>query len=210
MIVVAVVASIATSRPRWHLVVDLPVVVGGKQALELTVDSTQDPHVTCVLPDGDHELRPHRDGNVRTYVCPPGGQFVGPIAIYGNASGGCGAPKPPDGEYIRVVKLVPVDTWSVTASGEVPFTREEYDANYGGATVFVHGPPGIQAIITVDAPELGVPQISGNGLDGTFRITARYRDPQKPQAMIAVRATAYGTGPQPPDAAVTVDGNPEK
>lgn len=211
MIVAAVMASIGTSKAGWHLAVDLPIVPADKRALELTLEASTRPWVTCNLPDGDYQLQPRVSGTTYTYLCPPRGQFVGPIQITGRSNGGgglfCndGPPKPPPDQFLHVTQLVPVDTWMIEATREVPFTREPYDENYGATQIDVVAPSG-QAIVTIEAPELGVPSISPSQDGGMFHITARYRDPARPQPMVIVHARVYGTGPKPDDGAVTIEG----
>ena len=211
MIVAAVVASIGTSKAGWHLAVDLPIVPADKRALELTLEASTRPVVACNLPGGDYELQPRVAGTTYTYLCPPRGQFVGPIQITGRSNGGgglfCndGPPKPPPDQFLRVKQLVPVDTWMIEATREVPFAREQYDDNYGGTQIDVRAPSG-QVIVTLDAPELGVPSISPSQDGVTFNITARYRDPEKRPLDVIVHARVYGTGPKPDDGAVTIEG----
>src|SRR5512140_3577565 len=140
---------------------------------------------------GDSEAWSTVDGTKSTFVCPPGAQFVGPITIWGYAKGGCGAPEPPEGAFLRVVRLDDSDTWSMTATATIPFAHTNADGT-GHAELVVHA-PGHVAVSLDGRPGSSLRP----GDDEIYRIDTLYLDPAHPETTLQVHAIAYGTGPAP-------------
>jgi hypothetical protein len=121
VLVVAAVACIATSKRGWHLEATVPPVgrPSATQAVEVVVDATRPPIVTCG--GVDSEWLPLDDPNhmgatqAHTYLCPPG-RPLGAVQLFGKDGPGgglCdGEPEPPSDVSIAVRSARVVRVWT--------------------------------------------------------------------------------------------------
>lgn len=121
VIVIAAVASIATSRKGWRLEAKLVADDPAKARL-ITVEASQEPSVEI----DQHSvgvLRPHDGGTVwpgtARYLVPTGAR-VQYVSIGAKCSGGLcsGECKVPSGQYVSVTSSTPVETWKLAIKHE--------------------------------------------------------------------------------------------
>lgn len=113
VLVVAALASIATSRARWHVAATLPppLPVTAKGTL-VTVEASQEPEVhsregTAIdKPCAREEKTPWKGRG--TYALKPGAELVY-VSIGGYCSGGlCSRCEEPPASFVRVTKVEPI------------------------------------------------------------------------------------------------------
>jgi len=146
VVLIAVLASIATSPKKWRIVaapqVGMPLEsdASGSSGLLVTIESSGEPEVACDLANGQWpRLLPARGG---TYLCPPGGKLAS-ITLTGRMTGGCcGGDDPPKDQYVRVIKteLVPVwqasveEVFDLSSDTDIAFTVDSPHASFVEAT----------------------------------------------------------------------------
>ena len=220
---IAALACIATSKPRWHIEAAFPRQVptvtpaGGRLGLAVTVEASRLPEVRCSTPDHRFQvLRPlapattTAPGAVRArYLCAPGWQLES-VRI----DEGSGEPRsstPPPGEFVRITRLEAVETWTVSAETSAPIRPWDRSPEYGIATVVATSPlqPYFQASVEPGpaAAMFGVPSLMGPSTDGAhYEFLVPVTAPGGPyRGTIRVRATIYGAceascNPPDPDA----------
>ncbi len=195
VLIVAVLASVATSRRGWSVVASIPpgaptVAPAGTRGLSIVLEASQEPSVSCMWPGvGDVSLVPLLTGRQYVYLCPPGGT-LGPITIGGHADGGCGVPPVPSDAFLRVVRLELVETWSLAAEANLSAHATEYDPTEGQVSLVVHttGRPFLEY---TPGPGLGRGFVSGRG-SNDYDIDVPFTDPDHFNRSVHVRATVYG------------------
>jgi hypothetical protein len=192
VVVIAVVASIATSPKKWRIAaapkVGMPVesAAGGSNGLLVTIESSGEPEVACALANGQPPRLLPSNGD--TYLCPPGGSLAS-VVLIGRVKAGCcgGGDDPPKDQYVRVVKseLVPVwhasveEVFEVSSDDGIAFTVDSPHASFVEATI--DGSGDMQGI-TVSSYGDNFHRVDLAGGTGRDRRSATIR----------VRATVYG------------------
>jgi hypothetical protein len=131
-VLMAALASVATSQAGWQVDAKLPVgVTADATGRRLVVEGSQAPSITAKRASGGSEMQPACEepapwAGHGTYYLPPG--FVPPgVSIQGHdcskGGGMCSACEPPVGAFVRVVKVESVAPWSLTATGEEQTTH---------------------------------------------------------------------------------------
>lgn len=169
--VVAALACVATSPPRWHLTAKTPPAVGptpGRGEL-VVVEASQEPEAQLAVGERWHDRAfpagsaSGWPGQVEFFV-PPGGGLAA-LSIGGRCTSGGGACSnctPPPGAFVKVLRSDPVDTWRLEATGPTQTTelqaktpggsiqdrtyRIEYDAPPGVSRVEVVWPAGSPSV----------------------------------------------------------------
>jgi hypothetical protein len=126
VVVVAVWATVATSRPRWHLEAELPKAPVRAPAV-LVIEASREPFLVLEGPKGAGPTPQGRsiDKNARwpgkaSFLVPEGYKLVdvtmpGDRCRGGLCSSDCTIP---EGEYVRIVKVTRVATWKLEVVGE--------------------------------------------------------------------------------------------
>jgi hypothetical protein len=200
VIVVAVFASIATSKPKWHLEAHAPPVpILDEDGSVAVIEASQRPEVRCQASNGGSEPSTQRTVTGTRYelVCRPGLHFNDAL-ILGPTGGGGGCRsnnEPPDGEFLRFVEVRPVKMWRADASSTVDVVLEDLGGGtfYGSSTVVVDGAT-VSAmsasLASVDATI--APEVVPWG-DNRFEIRVVAHDHNHPRVTVALHAFGYGT-----------------
>lgn len=120
VVVLAALASIATSPARWQVTAPpVPKPAGGKGQL-VTIEASSVPHVSVANPSMSRRLRPENDSAAWTgraqYFVPPS-ELLKSVEITGTCGGGfCSKCVPPPGAFARVVSAVDVEPWTIDAT----------------------------------------------------------------------------------------------
>jgi hypothetical protein len=138
-VAIAALASVATSKPGWHVDAALPpgapssTPATGSQGILMTVEASRRPTVPCRLhayevlaplaPLAPNTMPWHAD-----YLCPPGGALAG-IMVEGPSHSGREVPA---GEYVRITKAALVQTWA--ASDDATFDVMTDTGDYATAS----------------------------------------------------------------------------
>ena len=147
VIVIAAVASIATSPRRWSVEATPPPPAPGK-AMAVTLEASEAPNVWIVDgPGGARRLAdvtPAWQGRARYFV--PAGARIQQIEITGRCSTGlcAGKCKPPDTAHVRVTSATAVDAW-IAEDRSAPVT-----------TVLVSSAPTPSYRVTIEASRLPI------------------------------------------------------
>ena len=200
VLVVAAFASIATSKPKWHVEAHPPATqISGDLGSLAVIEASQVPDdVHCVTAQFPY-LRAALRTNVGTryeYLCPPGSHF-GDVVIAGSGSGrGCGKPETPDDAFVRFVELKPVKMWRAEARTAFPMITETLDAKSTYASGYVEVTGAVISIVDAAPgpgtdPNLERPRVSTAGVN-RFEITMIASGTEPRRAEIAVHAVGYG------------------
>jgi hypothetical protein len=153
LVVIAALASIATSRKKWELSASapdgMPTEATGSNALRITIEASAQPEVHCDFPSGPYASR-WLPPELTTppsylYMCPPGGK-LGEVTLSGPVTGGgCSGKEqnPPKDTALRIAKteLVPMwnasveDSFEIASDKDVHFTVESPRTSFVVATV---------------------------------------------------------------------------
>ena len=125
-VLVAALASVATSAPEWQLAAKAPAgAPAGGSGTRMTVEASQEPLVYSWLHANASSTPTLREestpwGGRGTYYLPPG--FEPRVSITGGTcsrgGGMCSACEPPLNAYVRIARLEPVAPWSLSATGD--------------------------------------------------------------------------------------------
>lgn len=124
VIVVAALASIATSRKKWELAADLTADDPTKSRL-VTIEANQQPEVSLDHSSSGVSLRPHEGGTVWPgtvrYLLPAGTRLEHVTirdvcrGASGCSEGDCSIPKD---RYVKLTSSTPVETWKLQITHE--------------------------------------------------------------------------------------------
>jgi hypothetical protein len=197
VIVVAAFASIATSKPKWHITAHAPPaqIDEGSGALAVIEASRPPEEVRCRASNGGDEPATRRavDGTRYELVCRPGLRFDGAL-IVGPRSGGCGASdEPPEGEFVRFAEVRPVALWRADASTTIDVVLEDFGQTfYGSATVHVDGAAVSAMTATLATADPAVtPEVVPWG-DNRFDIRVTAHDKDHRRVTVALHAFGWG------------------
>jgi hypothetical protein len=191
VLVIAAFASIATSRPRWHVEATPPSTqidpaLGTLAVLEA---SERPEDVQCVAAHDQLAALRTEVGTRYEFLCPPGTRFKRALVE------GRGA-QPPDDAFVRFVELRPVKMWRAEATRAFPVVTQE--AIGGSSYTFAEAEVGGALIATVDVslepgadPMLRAPELISNG-PSNFGIAIYASDTEPHRGSIAVHAVGYG------------------
>jgi hypothetical protein len=125
VVVVAALASIATSPARWYLEAKVPPgTPSGPKGTLVTVEASHEPSVSGRSGEQGY-LEAHRDdaspwSKSGAYYLRPGVELSS-VSISGRDCGGgggmCSACEPPAGSFVRIVSVEQVAPWSLSATG---------------------------------------------------------------------------------------------
>lgn len=207
MIVVAALASIATSRKKWRLDADLTRDDPSKARL-VTIEASQQPEVGLDPISSGVALQPHDGGTtwpgtVRYLL--PAGASLERVMVTGVCGGGaCSSDCTiPSDQFVKLTSSTPVETWKLEIKHEPQTTTLE------PGTYAVHGiriEATHRARIRVDTDGL-VPTVSGYG--GAFhvswpQVTTTTKVTWTPRIEIEGLCATPGPCTPPPDAKVAV------
>lgn len=210
VLVIAALASIATSRPRWHLEPVRPAGAptatpqGGTRGLAVTVEASAEPSVGCNLPGlGYRELRPltpsagSASSSTQTqYLCPPGGSLDRIIISGHNGGNGCKEPQPPPDQFVRITKLEAVETWSVSAEASFTIPPPVEDPTYSVVKVVVQSSqqPFLETSIEPGpgSTAFGTPSVLGGGGAQYEIVIPLNPNTKQHEGRVHLRATIYG------------------
>jgi hypothetical protein len=200
VIVVAVFASIATSKPKWHIDAHAPPasIDEGSGSIAVIEASHAPEQVRCVASNGGDEpsARVKEVGSRYELACRPGLHFRD-AGIMGARSGGChSSDEPPEDEFIRFVEVRPVKMWRGDAETTVDVVLEDFgrDTIFGSAYVLVDGATvsAMSASLATADPALAAPEVVPWG-DNRFEIRVRAHDHDHPRVTVALHAFGWGT-----------------
>jgi hypothetical protein len=201
LFVVAAYACLATSQPRWVLEATPPAaprVTSPSTGLLVTIESSRPPEVFCHSKEwGTLPLHPIGSGS--EFLCPPGCELGKvSISVKGGSGGLCSAPTAPPGEFVRVMKVEPVETWTTSAELRVPLSLREGDG-FARATVDVRA-EGVTVLekvrvepagVTANLTPFGAVVRDGGRADRWFVDVPLEGSTPPPGLAVVLRATSY-------------------
>lgn len=198
VLVVAAVASIATSKPRWHVTAHAPPTqIDDATGTLAVIEASRPPdNVRCVAANGGDEpaSRPTSVGTHYELVCRPGLHFRD-ADITGPRSGGCHSnDEPPEGEFIRFAEVRPLKMWRADAETGIDIALEDIGGTlYGSMPVLVDGATvsAMTATLATPDPMLSTPEVVPWG-DNHFEIRVTAHDHEARRVTVSLHAFGYG------------------
>jgi hypothetical protein len=209
VVVLAALASIATSQARWSLEAKAPPGISpGAKGTLLTVEASREPYVSRRRPGGGAVLATAREdtapwSNSGAYYLPPGFELSA-VTISGHdcGSGGgmCSACEPPPGSFVRIANVEPVAPWSLSTDGAELIAHADNAGKTTSFTVEIDAgrPVDLEAVATSGDVARALPSIYQEPKAGDASRTQRFnvtwypKDDKPADVHWIPRATVHG------------------